>query len=53
MRNAKKEDIEAFKKDRKLKSVGMPEYVGMGSHEIQNMKHRVIVINFNGIIQLI
>lgn len=44
MRNAKQEDIEKFKKDRKLKALGMPEYIGQGSHEIQEIKHRFIVL---------
>lgn len=44
MRNAKQEDIEKFKKDQKLKALGMPEYIGQGSHEIQKIKHRFIVL---------
>lgn len=44
MRNAKSEDIDKFKKDRKLKSFGMPEFIAAGSHEIQQMKHRFIVL---------
>lgn len=44
MRNAKSEDIEKFKNDHKLKTLGMPEFIAMGSHEIQQMKHRFIVL---------
>lgn len=44
MRNAKQEDIDKFKKDHKLKTLGMPEFIAMGSHEIEQLKHRFIVL---------
>ncbi|CRL07116.1 CLUMA_CG020113, isoform A [Clunio marinus] len=44
MRNAKPDDIEHFKKSHNLTSMGMPEFIAMGSHEIQNTKHRFIVL---------
>ncbi|XP_053694274.1 nucleosomal histone kinase 1 [Sabethes cyaneus] len=44
MRNAKLEDIEKFKKSRGLKHLGMPHFVGNGSHELQNLKHRFLVM---------
>lgn len=44
MRNAKLEDIEKFLKDQKLKFLGMPEYISSGSHEIEQLKHRFLVL---------
>jgi vaccinia related kinase len=44
MRNAKTEDIDAFKKKNKLKSLGMPEFIASGSQEIENIKHRFLVL---------
>lgn len=44
MRNAKAEDIDAFKKDKKLKMIGMPEFIASGSQEIQSLKHRFLVL---------
>ncbi|KAF2904286.1 hypothetical protein ILUMI_01889 [Ignelater luminosus] len=44
MRNAKPEDIEAFKKERKLSSLGMPKYLGSGSHEHNGTKYRFVVM---------
>lgn len=43
-RNAKAEDIETFRKNLKLETLGMPEYIGMGSHDIETVKHRFIVL---------
>ena len=43
-RNAKADDIETFRKNLKLKTLGMPEYIGMGSHDIETVKHRFIVL---------
>jgi vaccinia related kinase len=43
-RNAKHEEIETFRKSLKLKTLGMPEFIAMGSHEIDSMKHRFIVL---------
>ena len=44
MRNAKQEDIVSFKQRQNFKTLGMPEFIAMGSHEIQQMKHRFIVL---------
>lgn len=44
IRNAKQEDIEKFKQGRGLKSLGMPKYVASGSHEIQSLQHRFVVM---------
>ncbi|XP_055605788.1 nucleosomal histone kinase 1 [Uranotaenia lowii] len=44
MRNAKQDDIEKFKKSRGLKHLGMPHFVGNGSHELNNLKHRFLVM---------
>ncbi|RZC40752.1 serine/threonine-protein kinase VRK1 [Asbolus verrucosus] len=44
MKNAKKADIEVFKKKHKLKTFGMPSYIGSGSHEFGNVKYRFIVM---------
>ncbi|XP_055533671.1 nucleosomal histone kinase 1 [Wyeomyia smithii] len=44
MRNAKLEDIVKFMKSRGLKHLGMPNFVGNGSHDLQNMKHRFLVM---------
>lgn len=44
MRNAKQDDIEKFRKARGLKHLGMPHFVGNGSHELQNLKHRFLVM---------
>ncbi|XP_059620740.1 nucleosomal histone kinase 1-like [Phlebotomus argentipes] len=44
IRNTKTADIEAFKKARKLKNLGMPYLLGRGSHELQGEKHRFVVM---------
>ncbi|EDS26968.1 nucleosomal histone kinase 1 [Culex quinquefasciatus] len=44
MRNAKQDEIEKFRKARGLKHLGMPHFVGNGSHELQNLKHRFLVM---------
>lgn len=44
MRNARLEDINQFKKTKNLKSFGMPYLVGSGSHDINNVKHRFVVM---------
>jgi len=44
MRNAKKDDIDKFGKDNKIKQLGMPIFIGSGSHEIEGMKHRFLVM---------
>lgn len=44
MRNGKKEDIDKFAKDNKIKSIGMPTFIGSGSHDIEDVKHRFLVM---------
>ncbi|EFA10442.1 serine/threonine-protein kinase VRK1 [Tribolium castaneum] len=44
MKNAKQADIEAFMKKHKLKTFGMPAYLGSGSHEMGASKYRFIVM---------
>ncbi|XP_058816936.1 nucleosomal histone kinase 1 [Topomyia yanbarensis] len=44
MRNAKQDEIEKFKKAHGLKHLGMPYFVGNGSHELQNLKHRFLIM---------
>lgn len=44
VRNAKKEDIEKFKKEHGIKALGMPEFIASGTHEIQQLSHRFIVL---------
>ncbi|XP_018562059.1 serine/threonine-protein kinase VRK1 isoform X2 [Anoplophora glabripennis] len=44
MRNAKPTDIEEFKKEKGLKTFGMPLYLGSGSHEFKSQKYRFVVM---------
>ncbi|XP_065074831.1 nucleosomal histone kinase 1 [Ochlerotatus camptorhynchus] len=44
MRNAKQDDVEKFRKARGLKHLGMPHFAGNGSHDLQNLKHRFLVM---------
>ncbi|KAJ8928594.1 hypothetical protein NQ314_018800 [Rhamnusium bicolor] len=44
MRNAKPTDVEEYKKERRLKTFGMPLYLGSGSHEYKGEKYRFIVM---------
>ncbi|XP_071050126.1 serine/threonine-protein kinase VRK1-like [Onthophagus taurus] len=44
MRNAKQDDISAFMKENKLKSLGMPRYISSGSHLINKEKYRFLVL---------
>lgn len=44
MRNARLDDINTFKKTHGLKSFGMPYLVGSGSHDMNNIKHRFVVM---------
>lgn len=44
MRNAKLEEIEKFKKEHKIKTLGVPIFMGSGSHDIENTKHRFLVM---------
>lgn len=44
MRNAKLEAIHKFKKAHNLKFLGVPHMLGNGSHQLNNIKHRFIVM---------
>jgi vaccinia related kinase len=44
MRVGKKEDIDKFKTEKKLKNLGMPQFLGSGSQDIEGMKHRFLVM---------
>lgn len=44
MRVGKKEDIDKFKAEKKLKHLGMPQFLGSGSQDIEGMKHRFLVM---------
>lgn len=44
MRVAKPEHIETWKKDRRLKRLGMPKYLGSGSFEYSGNKYRFMVM---------
>lgn len=44
MRNAKSEDIESFKRNHKMKSLGMPEFISSGSQDINSINHRFVVL---------
>lgn len=36
--------VEAFRKKRGLKQLGMPHFLGHGSHDLNGIKHRFLVI---------
>lgn len=36
--------VDAFRKKHNIKSLGMPHFVGNGSHEINKIKHRFLVM---------
>ncbi|XP_055384889.1 nucleosomal histone kinase 1 [Condylostylus longicornis] len=44
MRNAKEDDVKKYIKQNKLKNLGMPYLLGSGSHEINGLKHRFIIL---------
>ncbi|KAK9743746.1 Protein kinase domain [Popillia japonica] len=44
MRNGKKSDIDMFMASKKLKLLGMPIYIGSGSHDIKDTKYRFVVM---------
>ncbi|KAJ8925612.1 hypothetical protein NQ315_009452 [Exocentrus adspersus] len=44
MRNAKPAEIDEFKAEKKLKTFGMPLYLGSGSHEFKSEKYRFVVM---------
>ncbi|XP_043277957.1 serine/threonine-protein kinase VRK1-like [Venturia canescens] len=48
MRNAKPEDIEAWRKKKKLQHLGMPKFIGSGSHECHGTKYRFVVMERYG-----
>ncbi|KAG4079025.1 hypothetical protein HA402_001680 [Bradysia odoriphaga] len=43
-RAAKLPEIEKYRKAKNLKSLGMPHYVGHGSHEVNGSRHRFVVM---------
>lgn len=44
MRNAKLDEIKSFQKSNKLSSLGMPNFIGNGSHDLDGVKHRFVVM---------
>uniref|UniRef100_A0AAG5CZ41 non-specific serine/threonine protein kinase n=1 Tax=Anopheles atroparvus TaxID=41427 RepID=A0AAG5CZ41_ANOAO len=44
MKNCRLEAIERFRKSRKLKHLGMPHFIASGTHMLNNVKHRFLVI---------
>ncbi|XP_066585477.1 serine/threonine-protein kinase VRK1-like [Prorops nasuta] len=44
MRNAKPDDIDTWKRKHKLSDLGMPRYIGSGSHECNKTKYRFVVM---------
>ncbi|XP_011502656.1 PREDICTED: serine/threonine-protein kinase VRK1-like isoform X2 [Ceratosolen solmsi marchali] len=48
MRNANPNDISTWKKEKKLQYLGMPPFLGSGSHEYNNEKYRFIVMERYG-----
>ncbi|XP_068239405.1 serine/threonine-protein kinase VRK1-like isoform X1 [Palaemon carinicauda] len=44
MRVARPEHIEAWKKEKKLKALGMPKYLGSGSFEFKGQRYRFMVM---------
>ncbi|XP_033216246.1 serine/threonine-protein kinase VRK1 [Belonocnema kinseyi] len=44
MRNAKSDDIEAWRKKKKLSFLGMPRFLGSGSHELHSTRYRFVVM---------
>ncbi|XP_056639501.1 serine/threonine-protein kinase VRK1-like [Diorhabda sublineata] len=44
MRNCKKEDVDEFKRKAGLKTLGIPLYLGSGSHEYCQEKYRFVVM---------
>ncbi|XP_076058011.1 serine/threonine-protein kinase VRK1-like isoform X2 [Oratosquilla oratoria] len=49
MRIAKPDLIEAWKREKKLKQLGMPKYFGSGSHEYKGNKYRFMVMERFGL----
>ncbi|KAJ9596118.1 hypothetical protein L9F63_012702, partial [Diploptera punctata] len=48
MKVAKSSEIEAWMKTKKLKSLGIPRFLGSGSHEYNDQKYRFVVIDRYG-----
>ncbi|XP_078033881.1 uncharacterized protein LOC144468344 [Augochlora pura] len=48
LRNAKPDEINAWKKKKKLSRLGMPPFLGSGSHEYKSTKYRFIVLERYG-----
>ncbi|KZC06564.1 PREDICTED: serine/threonine-protein kinase VRK1-like [Dufourea novaeangliae] len=48
MRNAKPDEIDNWRKKKKLPVLGMPCYIGSGSHEYKNTKYRFVVMDRYG-----
>lgn len=45
IKNAKLDDINAFKLKKKLNQLGMPAFIGSGSHDYNGKKYRFLVMN--------
>ncbi|XP_014480398.1 PREDICTED: serine/threonine-protein kinase VRK1-like [Dinoponera quadriceps] len=48
MRNCKPNEIDSWRRKKKLAALGMPKYVASGSHEYKNTKYRFLVIDRYG-----
>ncbi|CAK9813863.1 Nucleosomal histone kinase 1 [Anthophora quadrimaculata] len=48
MRNAKSDEIDSWRKKKKLTALGMPQYIGSGSHEYKKTKYRFVVMDRYG-----
>ncbi|KAI4502142.1 hypothetical protein M0802_002824 [Mischocyttarus mexicanus] len=48
IRQARTEDIQAWKTKKKLSVLGMPNYIASGSHEHKNVKYRFLVMDRYG-----
>ncbi|XP_076234475.1 serine/threonine-protein kinase VRK1 [Calliopsis andreniformis] len=48
MRNCKPDEIDSWRKKKKLQALGMPRYIGSGSHEYKNTKYRFVVMDRYG-----
>ncbi|XP_057335311.1 serine/threonine-protein kinase VRK1-like [Microplitis mediator] len=48
MRNSKPDDIESWRSKKKLSHLGMPKFLGSGSHEYQSQRYRFLVMERYG-----
>lgn len=48
MRNAKPDDIESWRRSKKLSHLGMPKFLGSGSHEFKGQRYRFLVMERYG-----